>query len=181
MYRAAMNRAVFVDRDGTVVVDKAYLSTVDGIELLPRAGEALARLAADGFALVLATNQSGIGRGLFSRSIVAAQHERLATLLAPFGVVFADVAVCPHVPCDACSCRKPADGLLRTTAARLAIDLRASFMVGDKRSDVEAGRRAGCTTVFVGGSCAASDHSAPDLWQAAAWIASRPRSRGNEA
>ena len=168
-----MARAVFLDRDGTVIVDRAYLDNVEGVQLLPRAGEALSLLATHGFLLVVVTNQSGIGRGYFSAQTVEAQHRRLEELLAAFGVRLAGVAVCPHAPWEECDCRKPAPGLIARAAARLQIDLSRSYVIGDKVGDVAAGRAAGCMTVRVGEPCPDADAAVPDLWQAAQWVLAR--------
>ncbi|MFA4944195.1 MAG: HAD family hydrolase [Lentisphaeria bacterium] len=165
-------RAVFLDRDGTLIPDHGYLATVEGVNLLPGAGEALRRLHDAGFLLVLVTNQSGIGRGYFSRELLHAQHERLQELLTPHGVPLAAIDYCPHLAADACDCRKPQPGMLRRAAAALALDLRHSFMVGDKESDVAAGHAAGCRAVRIGepGTATAAETLAADLAAAAAAI-----------
>jgi len=170
-----MPKAVFLDRDGTLIVDRGYLAEPDGVELLPDVGESLVRLVEAGFVLVLVTNQSGIGRGYFPPEAVDAQHERLAELLRAHEVSFAAVAVCPHAPWDECECRKPKPGLLKATAEELGIDLRRSFMVGDKPSDVQAGREVGCRTVLVQGDALPSqdvdcDHIASGLRDCVDWI-----------
>lgn len=164
-------KAIFLDRDGTVIPDHGYLAEVAGVTLLPGAGEALRRLAAAGFLLVLVTNQSGIGRGYFTRETVAAQHGRLCNLLRPFGVTFAGIEVCPHQPTDDCTCRKPRPGMLKRAAAALDVNLFQSFMIGDKPADIIAGRAAGCRTICLGALCAdAADHCSATLAEAAAWI-----------
>ena len=166
-----LNKAVFLDRDGTVIPDANYLATVEGVMLLPGAGEALAALARAGFLLVLVTNQSGIGRGYFTAETVAAQHRRLQELLEPFGIKFAAIEFCPHAPDTACDCRKPKPGMLLAAAGKLHVSTVASFMIGDKPADVEAGRAVGCRTVFIGPQpCAAADFSTPTLAAAAEWI-----------
>jgi D-glycero-D-manno-heptose 1,7-bisphosphate phosphatase len=164
-------RAVFLDRDGTVIVDKDYLATVEGVELLPGAGEALARLAGLGFRLVLVSNQSGVGRGYFPAAIVHAQFARLQQLLLPYGVTLAHLEFCPHAPEEQCACRKPQPGMLLAAAAKLDLDCAASYMIGDKSADVGAGRAAGCRTVRLGTTDGEADYVAPDLPAAAAWIA----------
>ena len=166
-----LSKAVFLDRDGTVIPDANYLATVAGVTLLPGAGEALAALARAGFLLVLVTNQSGIGRGYFTAAMVTAQHQRLQELLQPFGVAFAAIEFCPHAPDMACDCRKPQPGMLLAAAQKLHISFADSVMVGDKPADVAAGRATGCRTVFIGPQpCAAADFSAPTLTAAAEWI-----------
>ncbi len=167
-----MERAVFLDRDGTVIVDKAYLDTVEGVELLPGAGEGLRSMVEQGFRLVLVTNQSGIGRGYFAEEIVLAQHERLQELLLPHGVRFDTMVYCPHSPDVACACRKPEPGMIVDAAAKLDVDCRQSWMIGDKAGDAKAGSAAGCRTIRIGPDAdGAADFSAVDLREAAAIIA----------
>jgi D-glycero-D-manno-heptose 1,7-bisphosphate phosphatase len=162
------NRAVFLDRDGTVIRDCGYLGDTDGVVLLPGAGPALARLAAAGYLMVVVTNQSGIGRGYFDAATVLAQQARLEELLLPFAVKLSGFAFCPHLPADGCNCRKPRPGMILAQAGRLGIDTGASFMVGDKRSDILAGSSAGCRTVLVGGgTCPEATWETPDLATAA--------------
>ncbi len=173
-----MNRAIFLDRDGTLIVDRGYLADPDGVELLPGVGESLARLRQAGFLLVVATNQSGIGRGRFDQAAVAAQHRRLRELLSAYGVGLAAIEVCPHTPEDGCDCRKPASGLLRRAADDLDIDLAASYMIGDKDSDVLAGAQVGCRTFRIGTFSAEpsdnGDWQVEDLTQATRLILDRP-------
>jgi len=171
-------KAVFLDRDGTIIPDRCYLADAGGVELLPHAGEALAWLAESGFLLVLVTNQSGIGRGYFSRRAVNAQHRRLQELLEAHGARFSAIEVCPHTTEDACACRKPLPGMLQKAARRLRIDLPHSFMIGDKLSDVQAGNAAGCSTVFIGVTCGEADFTAPDLATAARIVVGRTLRRG---
>ena len=157
-------RAVFLDRDGTLNVDIGYPRDPDRITLLPGAAEGLRAFTEAGFALVVVSNQSGIGRGLVTPSEAAAVHERICGLLAEAGTKIDDYRYCPHAPEDRCDCRKPRPSMLHDGARKLGIDLKRSWMVGDKPSDVEAGRRAGCRTVLIGGADAAreagADHSA---------------------
>lgn len=142
-------KAWFLDRDGTVIVDRGYLADPAGVELLPGAAQALCRLAEAGYLLVMVTNQSGIGRGIFGESDYASVQRRVEAALAAEGVAVAGSYHCPHGPDDGCHCRKPRAGLLERAARELGIALDRSVMVGDKESDVEAGRRAGCRTVRI--------------------------------
>lgn len=144
--------AVFLDRDGTLIEDVGYPRDPEAVRLLAGAPEALAALRRAGFALVVVSNQSGIGRGLVSREEADAVHARFVAELRACGVELDDVRYCPHAPEDGCACRKPAAGLLLDSAHELGLDLGRSFMVGDKPADVEAGRTAGCRTVLFGGS-----------------------------
>lgn len=143
------HRAIFLDRDGTVIKDKGYLKGPAGVELLPGAGEALGELKQTGFLLVVVTNQSGIGRGFFPFENVTAQHDKLQAILHPFGAGIDRFEICPHAPEEDCECRKPAPQMLLRAAAGLGIDLNRSLMIGDKASDIMAGKAAGCRTILL--------------------------------
>ena len=143
----AGRRAIFVDRDGTIIEDRHYLSDPDGVHLISGAAEALARLNAAGLTVVLVTNQSGIGRGLFTADEYEAVHRELERQLAAHGVALDGVYVCPDSPLTTGldrptersspgTCRKPAPAMYRAAEAELGIDLRRSYYVGDKISDV---------------------------------------------
>lgn len=142
--------AVFLDRDGVlnraVVRDGRPYSPAgpDEFEIVPGAREALDRLREAGFLLICVTNQPDVVRGLQRRETVEAMHRSLAAAL-PLN----DVLVCYHDDADRCPCRKPEPGLLLEAAARHAVDLGRSFMVGDRWRDIEAGHRAGCRTVLI--------------------------------
>jgi D-glycero-D-manno-heptose 1,7-bisphosphate phosphatase len=138
-----------MDRDGTLIVDVGYPRRAEDVELLPDAVSGLKRFAELGLMLVLVSNQSGVGRGVVTAGEAAAVHERLVRVLADAGIRFDGAYYCPHAPNDACSCRKPSPELIQCAAAELDIDLRSSFMVGDRDSDLEAGRRAGCKTILL--------------------------------
>ncbi|BBD97383.1 HAD family hydrolase [Sphingobium amiense] len=142
-------RAVFLDRDGTLIVERGYLSDPAGVELERLAAPSLARLQKAGWLLVLVTNQSGIARGYFSEQQAHRVNEAVATLLAAQGIMIDGVYICPHGPGDGCECRKPAPGLLLNASRDLNIDLVHSFMIGDKRSDLEAACGAGAKGMLV--------------------------------
>jgi D-glycero-D-manno-heptose 1,7-bisphosphate phosphatase len=142
-----VSRALFMDRDGTVMVDVGYPRRPDDVELLPDAPLTLARLRELGFKLVVVSNQSGVGRGLVTEAEAASVHERFVEALREGGVELDAAYYCPHAPDEGCSCRKPSPELLHRAAADLEIELTRSFMVGDRDSDLEAGRRAGCRTI----------------------------------
>ena len=168
-----MTFAVFLDRDGTIVADRHYLSDPDGLELLPNALDGLRELRESGARLVVVTNQSGVGRGYFPAESVERMHERLRELLAAGGVEVDGIYVCPHAPADGCDCRKPEPGLFLRAADDLGLDLPSSFVLGDKDGDVEAGRRIGATPILIGGDPAGDGGlHAPDLLAAARLIAS---------
>ena len=155
--RPTRKRALFLDRDGTLIVDVGYPRDPARVQLLPGAVDALRTLQQQ-WLLVIVTNQSGVGRGMISLDEATAVQSRTNELFAAHGVAFTGVEMCVHAPEAACACRKPAPGLLLAAAQRLGIDLTASAMVGDKVSDVEAGLAAGCAIAlqFAGASPALS-------------------------
>lgn len=142
-------RAVFFDRDGTLIYDLGYPREPEKVRLLPGAGEALLELQRQGFCLVLVSNQSGVGRGLLSQEDVERVHRQVVACLAEYGVHLDGAYYCFHAPWEGCDCRKPSPGLLLQAAEELDIDLVHSFIVGDKVSDIEAGRRAGCRAILL--------------------------------
>lgn len=128
-----------------VVAGKAYAPRKLGdLRLVPNASTIVQRLKDAGFLVVVVTNQPDIGNGLSSLDLVEEMHRRLRERVAVDGIL-----MCPHRQTDRCSCRKPKPGMLLTAARRYGIDLSRSFMVGDRTSDVEAGRNAGCRSVFI--------------------------------
>jgi D-glycero-D-manno-heptose 1,7-bisphosphate phosphatase len=167
----ALSSAVFLDRDGTIVRDRHFLSDPDELELLPRAGEGLRRLRDLGALLVVVTNQSGVARGYFDEATVKRVNARLRELLRQEGVELAGVYVCSHGPDDGCDCRKPAPGLLLRAASDLGIDLTRSFVLGDRASDVGAARAVGATPIRIAPPGAAGAATAADLVEAAGLVA----------
>lgn len=148
--------AVFLDKDGTLVEDVPYNVDPALIRLTAGAGLALRKLSGAGYKLIVVSNQSGVARGLFPESALARTEERLGTLLAEYGVRLDGFYYCPHHPEGSvaeyaveCVCRKPAPGMLLKAAAEHGIALGRSWMVGDILNDVEAGRRAGCSTILL--------------------------------
>jgi histidinol-phosphate phosphatase family protein len=142
-------RAVFLDRDGTIILDHGYLNEARQVCLLEGAGESLAKIRARGFTLILVSNQSGIGRGLITREQAEQVHQAFVERLAEYGVRLDAVFYCPHSPADACRCRKPSPEPFLQAARELDLDLARSFMVGDQATDMEAGKRAGCRTILL--------------------------------
>jgi D,D-heptose 1,7-bisphosphate phosphatase len=166
------NKAVFLDRDGTLIVNRHYGSDPDEIELFDGVVEGLLELRAAGYKLVLVSNQSGVARGYFDEAAVARMHDRLQRMLDWHGAALDGMEYCPHHPegnttpyAMECACRKPAPGMLRRAARKHGVDLSASWMVGDIEADVEAGRRAGARAVLVGSETAQPppDHRAEDF------------------
>jgi D-glycero-D-manno-heptose 1,7-bisphosphate phosphatase len=143
------DKVVILDRDGTVIVDRHYLSDPAGLELLPGAAEGLRRLHERGYRLVIITNQSGVGRGLLSVARLHEIHDRFREMVNTAGARLEAIYYCPHVPDDGCDCRKPRLGLFKRAAADLGFLPRDAIVVGDKESDVEFGRRAGAKTILL--------------------------------
>lgn len=135
--------ALLLDRDGTLIKDKHYLSDPDGVELLPGVGRALALLAAQGLRFFMVSNQSGIGRGYFAASDAEAVNRRLENLLAEQGVVLTATLFCPHAPEAGCECRKPGTGMWRELQAGYGLKPEACAMVGDKVDDMGFAAAAG--------------------------------------
>ena len=142
-------RCVVLDRDGTIIVERHYLSDPGQVELIPGVGEGLRRLRKLGLGLVVVTNQSGVGRGLFDGPRLDLIHGRMKELLQAEGVQLDGIYSCPHTPEDDCECRKPRTGLIELVRRELNFDVRTAFVVGDKASDIELGRRIGATTFLV--------------------------------
>jgi D-glycero-D-manno-heptose 1,7-bisphosphate phosphatase len=149
-------RAVFCDRDGTLVEEHPYLHQPELVALLPGVAAALSRLARAGFALVVVTNQAGVARGLYGEDAVERVHWRLRALLAARRVTLDGVYHCPHLAegvvaayARRCRCRKPAPGMLEGAARDLGLDLAGSYLVGNDPVDVGAARAAGVAPLFV--------------------------------
>lgn len=152
----ATRGAVLLDKDGTVLENLPYNVDPARMRLAPGAGAALQRLARSGRPLVVISNQPGVALGYFPQSALGPVRQRLTELFAQHGATLAGFFYCPHHPAGtvahyagACSCRKPASGLLRRAAQELNLSLSQSWMVGDILDDIEAGHNAGCRTVLV--------------------------------
>lgn len=150
-------RAVFLDRDGVIVEDRGLLLDVEGIQIPAGVPEALSKLHQAGFALVVISNQAVVARGLISEAKVLKLQEQVESRLQSLGAPQLDgFYYCPHHPSATlstyrvdCSCRKPRPGLLLKASQDLGLDLSASFMVGDRPTDLQAGHRAGCRSLWV--------------------------------
>lgn len=143
--------AVLLDRDGTLIEERHYLSDPEQVALLPGAAAAIRRLRHQGFRMVLVTNQSGVARGYFDEDVVERVHLRLAELLAARGARLDHVVHCPHHPDHGppCHCRKPAPGMAEAAREALDLDLGASWVIGDKLCDVELARNVGAKPILV--------------------------------
>ncbi len=193
----AYRRAVFLDKDGTIIENVPYNVDPALIRLVPGAEEGLARLHRAGYLLFVVSNQSGVARGYFPESALGAVAARLEELLAGIGVPLAGFAYCPHHPegsveafAVACDCRKPAPGLILRLAAEHGIDPARSWMIGDILDDIQAGRGAGCRTVLIDNGHETEwvlspdrepDFKATDLAAAARYILARDDPEGRPA
>ncbi len=184
-----MTRAVFLDRDGTLIENRGYICEFSQAGIFPFAAGAVRRLNRAGYRVIVVSNQSAVARGICSQEQVLALHRRLQEHFAGLGAEIAAFYHCPFLADGSVAAfrrqsplRKPAPGMLLQAAAEHGIDLAASFMVGDSLDDIEAGRRAGCRTVLVRTGCGSEseslflpagprpDHIAADLAAAAALI-----------
>ena len=146
---AKTRRAVFLDRDGTLLNERGYLGDPRNMRFFPSAFGAVASLRRGGFRIVVVTNQSGIGRGFFSERRYREVNRAFLRALRRRGAVVDAVYHCPHRPEAGCRCRKPSPFFLRRAAKRFGIDLRRSYVIGDQARDVRMARAAGATGVLV--------------------------------
>jgi histidinol-phosphate phosphatase family protein len=173
-----LHRAVFLDRDGTIAKDVHYCRRAEDFHILPRVPQAIRLLNQHGFKVVVITNQSGIARGYFTEETLSRIHDRMKSDLQQDGASIDAIYVCPHHPDDECECRKPKPALLLRAAREIGIALDRSYMVGDDVKDVQAGRAAGCRTVWLTvdpaqqahGASPLSHHVAADLFEAVEWL-----------
>jgi histidinol-phosphate phosphatase family protein len=180
-----LQKAVFLDRDGTIARDVPYCSRAEDFGILPRVPEAIRLLNQAGYKVVVITNQSGIARGYFSEATLSLIHRKMITTLEQDGAHIDAVYVCPHHPDEGCECRKPSPTLVTRAAADIGISLSGSYMIGDDPKDVRAGRAAGCRTILLtpdptqrGGDLqGVCDHAAPDLFEATRWLLEDARGR----
>jgi len=171
---------VFLDRDGTIIQEKGYLSDPAAVELIPGAGRAIRLIKHLGLPVVVVSNQSGVARGFFPLSVVEEINKRLQLLLGQGGASLDGMYYCPHHPDEGCTCRKPETGMLQRAAEDLGVDLPRSYMIGDKAADIKTIHRVGGTGALVltgyGRKEWADWHGEPpdfiaqDLLEAAYWI-----------
>lgn len=187
-FMTPLKRAVFLDRDGTINIDPGYINHPDQMSLIPGAGAALRKMSDLGLELVIVSNQSGVGRGIISPPMIPLIHERLNELLKADGVQLKHFSLCFHRPEEDCECRKPKSALLIKASQDLGIDLRLSYMVGDKVADLQAGEAAGCHgKILVRTGYGETEEKklppglasfvAPSLPQVADWIEAQETSR----
>jgi len=186
-------RAIFMDRDGTVLDEVGYVNHVDRVRLLPRSATAVRRANEAGFQVVVVTNQAGVARGYFPESLITDVNDLLRVLLAEDGARVDGIYYCAHHPTVGeppyrkdCDCRKPRPGMLYRAAGEMGIDLERSYVVGDTIKDVEAGHRVGATSVLLRTGYGKGElelhahgwkhhphHVADDLLDAVEWILER--------
>ena len=171
------NIAIFLDRDGTIIEDKNYLSDPDQITLIPNTITALQLLKNNGFKLILTTNQSGISRGYFSRNKLKEIHDKLVTILGLNRIKLDGIYFCPHHPDKKCFCRKPSPGMALGAKKKFHLNLKKSYAIGDRMIDVEFARNFGGKGILVltghgkeEESKNKADYVAKDLLDAAQWI-----------
>jgi D-glycero-D-manno-heptose 1,7-bisphosphate phosphatase len=186
------NKAVFLDRDGTINVDYGYLNHSDQMDLITGAGEAIKKLNEAGYKVIVVSNQAGIARGLASEDQVQSCNKTLQKKVLNEGGIIDAIYYCPHHPEHGthpykkkCDCRKPEPGQVQAAEKKFNLDLSKSFMVGDKTTDIELGKNAGLKTVFVltgkgegeepklAEKKLKPDHKAPSIVEAIEWILSK--------
>ncbi len=183
---ASQRRAIFLDRDGVISVNRAdYVKTWDEFAFLPRALDALERLSASEFLLIITTNQSGVGRGVMTQATLDDIHARMLDAIRARGGRIDAIYFCPHAPDTNCDCRKPRIGMYRRAAECFGIDLARSYVVGDAKEDVQAAQSIGAEPILVqtgrgeehGNWLVANGNSgfqvADDLMDAVMWIGKR--------
>lgn len=170
---------VFIDRDGTIIVEPAdeQIDSLEKLELIPHAIEGLQLLRDRGFELVMVTNQDGLGTDRYPVASFDLPQNKLLRILEGEGVTFSRIFVCPHVPADQCTCRKPKTGLLDQYLKDQKPDLGRSFVFGDRETDVQLGKAIGCKTVRLSlDSQSTADFVASDFLEACRFIARSVRS-----
>ena len=144
-----MNKAVFLDRDGVINVDRGYVHKIKDFEFMPNSIKALKMMQDAGYILIIITSQSGIGIGYYTDEDFKRLNQHMLGSLESGGISITKVYYCPHSPEERCKCRKPSINFIKEAEEEFGIDLGGSFVVGDKTSDIEMGKRAGCRTILV--------------------------------
>lgn len=192
-----MQRAIFLDRDGTIIENVGYLNECSKIKFLPRVSEAIKLLNENGFKVMVTTNQSGVARGFFTEETVREINRYIQESLAKQGALIDKTYYCPHhiegiieEYRKECYCRKPNPGMIEQAVGEFDIDLKGSFVIGDKSSDIEAGHRAGCKTILLAGedplnnekeTALTPDYVAPDLYEAVKWLVKSSCQKGRHS
>jgi D-glycero-D-manno-heptose 1,7-bisphosphate phosphatase len=140
---------VFLDRDGTITEEVGYLNHLSRYRLLDRGADAIRRLNEAKLSVIVVTNQSGVGRGYFPEQVVRDVHEKMIAELRKSGARIDGVYYCPHIAADQCDCRKPKTGMLEQAAREHHLDVKRSFVVGDRFGDIELAHRCGARSILV--------------------------------
>lgn len=192
-------RAIFMDRDGTILEEVGYVNHVDRVRLPERSIQAVLRANESGFQVVVVTNQAGVARGYFPETLIDDVHERVRAMLAERGARLDGIYYCAHHPevgpapyRRECDCRKPLPGMFLRASQEMGIDLATSYVVGDTIKDIEAGHRVGATTVLLLTGYGKGElelhshgwkhhphHVATDLLEAVEWILQREKGSGS--
>lgn len=161
------DKAVFLDRDGVINDHVTYVNTPDDLILFPDVGKAIKKLNDAGYKVFVVTNQGGVGLGFMKEENLRAVHDKMERELKADGAILDEIAYCPHKPKANCLCRKPEPKMIIDLAEKYDIDLKKSYMVGDRDTDVFAGQKAGVSTIFLGEPFAQADFSVKTLVEAA--------------
>ncbi len=143
------NKAIFLDRDGTINVNKGYIYRVGDLEIIPKVIEGLKILRENGYKLIIVTNQSKIARGYCTKEDYFKFRGEIHKKLREQGIIITAEYFCPHHPLDNCNCRKPKTGMLERATKDFNLDINECWMIGDKDSDILAGKNSGCRTIHV--------------------------------
>ncbi|MGD6967445.1 D-glycero-alpha-D-manno-heptose-1,7-bisphosphate 7-phosphatase [Rossellomorea vietnamensis] len=176
-----MKKAVFLDRDGVIneVLSKRvrFVNKLSDIYYLEKVPEAVQLLNEADYKIFVVTNQGGVGLGYLTSSNLDKIHKKMKQDIEQQGGFIEEFSSCIHKPHEGCSCRKPEAGMLLGLAEKHEIDLSLSYMVGDREPDIEAGKKAGCTTILIanGDPEKIADHHFPSLYSAAKWIAGQKK------
>jgi D-glycero-D-manno-heptose 1,7-bisphosphate phosphatase len=149
MAKNKIDFAAFIDRDGTIVLDKHYLADPRELEVIPTVPEGIKKLNDAGIPVIVITNQSGIARGKFDEATLELIHQRLLEILEDSGAIVNDLYYCPHMPDAGCDCRKPKPGMLLRAKNEHGFDLRRSYVIGDRMLDIEMAHSVGAIGMLV--------------------------------
>lgn len=178
------NRAVFFDRDGTLIKEIDYKDEtghysprkLPDVKFLPKVIKAIQLLSKTDYKIVIVTNQSGIARGLYSEEMLSKIHRKITDALEKKGATISGIYYCPHRAEEKCNCRKPSPYMLNAASEQLSIELKSSFIVGNSVTDIQTGINAGCITIFVKSDRKENlgnivpDYIASDLYDAVRYI-----------
>jgi D-glycero-D-manno-heptose 1,7-bisphosphate phosphatase len=172
-----LNKAVFLDRDGVineVLTHRVkFVNKPEQLYLLEGVGEAVKLLNDNGFLVFVVTNQGGVGLGFMKENMLIKIHEKMKQDIGEYGGKIDDIAYCPHKPHAGCPCRKPEPEMLQRLAEKHQVNLKESYMVGDRDVDIFAGEKAGTKTILIGNEEGLADYRFANLFEAARWISTK--------